>query len=309
MNKHRLVFFGTSEFAVPILESIVHSDKFELVGVVTQPDKPVGRKQILTPPAVKKFLQDNKIETTILQPEKLRKDAQSVLALNPDIILTASYGQIVPKEILEFPKYKALNVHVSILPHLRGAVPIPMAILEGLEETGVTIQIMSEEVDEGDILHIEKFPIDPKETSESLFDKSSAKSALIIEKVLLDWIEGKVEPVEQDHSKATYCKMSDIEKEKAEITFKTPVQIAERMVRAFYPWPNAWIRIPNGPHSGKRFKIYSAKISSTETADFFEIYTKDKKIFLSLAEGVLELEDVQMEGKSRGLAANYLWLV
>src|SRR5688572_22105459 len=148
----KALFIGTSDFAVPILEKLITSKKVDLAGVVTQPDRPVGRKQILTPPDVKKYLIENSIDVPVFQPEKLGLDAEEILnKTKPELIIVASYGQFIPKIMLNYPKYKCLNIHASLLPDLRGAVPMPMAILKGYEKTGVTLQVMVEGMDEGDI--------------------------------------------------------------------------------------------------------------------------------------------------------------
>jgi methionyl-tRNA formyltransferase len=308
MNQVKTIFVGTSEFSIGILNILKNLDFIQLTAVITQPDRPVGRKQLLTPPPLKQHIIDNKFEVDVLQPEILRKEAKEIIEkYNPELIIVASYGQMVPRVMLESPKYKCLNMHVSLLPHLRGAVPMPMAILEGLSQTGVALQIMTKGLDEGDIISEEMFDLDGTETTESLENKSIQASERLLHRDLYRWIMGEIVPVPQDHSKATYCTKEDLAKEKAEITFNTAVQIAERMVRAFYPWPIAWIVIPNGIHTGKRMKIFSSKIQEMtdlkqENINDHEeviLFKQNGSLYLQLKDGILELIEVQIEGKSK----------
>ncbi len=170
LKKIKVIFMGTPDFSVPILNSLI--EKYKVIAVVTQPDKKVGRKQILSQSPIKKIAQENKIE--VLQPEKIRVNAEfirRVKKLSPDLIVVAAYGLILPREILGMPKYKVINVHASLLPKYRGASPIQSAILNGDKETGATIMLVNEKMDEGDILTQEKIKIAQAETSESLHNK------------------------------------------------------------------------------------------------------------------------------------------
>ncbi|GAB4283845.1 MAG: methionyl-tRNA formyltransferase [Candidatus Dojkabacteria bacterium] len=332
MNKIKTVFFGTSDFGIPVLNFLIENDKIDLVGVVTQPDRPAGRKQELKSSAVKQFLMleeksspiptflkegmANKVsqfhQIRIEQPEKISKEHEIITRiLKPDLIIVASYGQLIPNVILDFPRYKCLNIHASILPHLRGAVPIPMTILEGLKETGVTLQVMAERMDEGDIIAIEKFPVSDDETGESLKNKASFAAVDLLRKNLFKWVNGEIEATPQDHSLATYCYIADLKKEKAEIKFGTPVSLAERMVRAFIPWPVAWFIIPNGKYKGKRVKVFSAELVKSEESENNEMALElnDNNLVLKLKDGDLILKELQLEGKTRGRAEQYFWLV
>lgn len=310
MNKARTIFIGTSSFAVPVLEKIFDLDFLDLTAVITQPDRPAGRKQILTPPPIKQLAIKYE-QLTIYQPEKIRKEYEGILAKEqPELIIVASYGQILPKKLLESPKYGALNLHVSLLPELRGAVPMQMAILQGLEKTGVTLQKMVFELDEGPIISTREIELDGNETFPYLEQMSAEMSAEILEEDLPKWIAGEIEAVEQDHSQATYCAISDIKKEKAEITFETDINHAERMIRAFIPWPVAWLKVPNGDHAGKRLKIFKAKVHKEEiVSEELRIAKQDNSLFLHLCNGTLELIEIQLEGKQKGGAEDYLYLV
>lgn len=308
MNIVKTIFIGTSEFSVGIFNILKQLNFLKIDCVITQPDRPVGRKLILTPPLLKQYILDNKIVVDILQPEILRKESLKIIKkYNPELIIVASYGQMIPKVMLESPKYKCLNIHVSLLPHLRGAVPMPMAILEGLKQTGVTLQIMTKGLDEGDIISEEVFDLDGTETTETLELKSIRASESLLCRDLIKWIAGEITPIPQDHTKATYCTKEDLAKEKAEISFNTSVVFAERMVRAFYPWPIAWFVIPNGIHKGKRMKIFSSKIkeivdlnqASDKVMEEMVIFKQNGSLYLQLKDGILELIEVQIEGKSK----------
>lgn len=240
--KPRIVFFGTPQLGVQVLEKLITKD-FKPIVVITREDKPAGRGQKPTPPPVKILAQKYKIP--ILQPKKL-KDNDKILtnlqSLKADLFLVAAYGRIIPKEILEIPKYGTLNVHPSLLPKYRGASPIQAAILDGERETGVTIILLDEELDHGPIIAQEKLSIENTDTSESLTKKLGELGARLLIKSIPDWIEGKIKPREQDHQKATFTKI--LTKEEGFIDLSNPPSAEKfnRMVRAFYPWPGVWGR-------------------------------------------------------------------
>lgn len=305
MQKIKTMFIGSGEFAVPILDSLIKNELIDLVCVVTQPEKPVGRKQILTPTPVGEFLQKNTIKLDLETPVKIRVEADNLMAkYEPELIIVASYGQIIPESILNYPKYKALNLHGSLLPELRGAVPVQMAILNGLTKTGVTIQRMVYEMDAGPILAVKEINLEGNETTDTLMDRLANLGAELLIKVLPDWINGKVEESAQNEMSSSYCYKSDLSKEKAEIKFDTDINLADRMIRAFYPWPVAWVNFNN-----KMIKIYFAVVSDiNETSDTIKFVKKDKKLFLVLKSGCLEILELQQEGKNRDSFKNYLFL-
>lgn len=307
MNKVKTIFIGTSDFAVKILEGALAHPLLEIVAVVTQPDRPVGRHQELTPPAVKQFLLDSNFQIPVLQPEKIRDGAEEILnKYQPELILVASYGQIIPNNILNYPKYKCLNFHGSILPKLRGATPVNMAILQGFDTTGVTLQVMAEKMDVGDIIATREYNLKNEDNAESLMSELADLSVEILNSDLPKWINREIQAQPQNESEATYSSRYSISKENAEIKFETDVALAERMIRAFYPWPVAWINLP-----GKgRIKIFKAKLSDkTPESSILKITKEDNKLLLNLNNGVLELHEIQLEGKKRDSANNYLFLV
>jgi methionyl-tRNA formyltransferase len=303
--KVKTMFIGSGEFAVPILDSLLKNDLIEIVCVVTQPSKPVGRKQILTPTPVGEFLQKNSIKLTLETPAKIRLDAQHLLdSYNPELVIVASYGQIIPEILLEQPKFKALNIHGSLLPDLRGAVPVQMAILNGYNKTGVTIQRMVYEMDAGPIVAKRELDLSKNETTSILMDKLANLGSELLNQVLPKYIAGEIVEEVQNAMDATYCYKQDISKQKAEITFNTDIDLAERMIRAFNPWPVAWLN-----YKGSMLKIFSAVKSDLNTPNTdFKIIRKDKKLLLLLSNGSLELLELQLEGKMRDEYKNYFYL-
>lgn len=299
------MFIGSGEFAVPILDSLLKNELIDLVCVITQPDKPVGRKQVLTPTPVGEFLQKNSIKVICETPAKIRIEAESLLnKYQPELIIVASYGQIIPESILSYPKYKALNLHGSLLPELRGAVPVQMSILNGLEKTGVTIQRMVYEMDAGPIVAKQEVELKNTETTDILMDKLAHLGAALLTDILPKWINGQIQEIPQNESDSTYCYKDDISKNKAEITFETDLDTAERMIRAFYPWPVAWIK-----YQGKMVKIFSGIVSDLkENSSELKFIKKDKKLFLVLQTGCIEVLELQIEGKNRDSFKNYLFL-
>lgn len=303
--KVKTLLIGSGDFAIPIFKAALEADFLEVVGIVTQPDKPFGRTQELKGSAVFEALKEA-TQITWFKPTRFRNEYEDMLAkTNPDLVLVASYGQILPKEFIEYPRHKALNFHGSILPQLRGAVPVPMAILQGLTETGVTLQVMSEGMDEGDVVSIAICDLNGTETTQSLMQNLAELGVGMLQNELPKYLSSELHPTPQDHSKATYCYKTDIEKEKAEITFETDITLAERMIRAFYPWPIAYVMI-----EGKMLKIYKAKIHSknVNSSNNLQIRRDGKSLLLELSSGTLELLEVQLEGKKRDNAKNYLFL-
>lgn len=316
------LFIGTSEFAIPILKRLFELEYLNVTGIVTQPDKPAGRKQELKAPPIKQWALDNHkwFDTMNFQPEKLGKDSLQILdKVKPELIIVASYGQFVPKSMLDYPKYKCLNIHVSLLPDLRGAVPMPMAILNGYKETGVTLQVMGEGMDEGNIIATKSFAIGNQETTETLTTKASRYAVELIDKVLEKWVKDEISPTPQNNEKATYCYQKDISKEAAEIDWKLPATKIDQMVRAFYPWPIAWFELSefnkiNQSLCGKRVKVYSVKvyplnIIENSNTKIGELFKHNKSLFVKCGDGFIELEDLQLEGKNRMNGKEYLYLI
>jgi methionyl-tRNA formyltransferase len=224
---------------------------------------------------------------------------------NPELIVCKAFGEIVPEFFIEYPRYKAINVHFSILPKYRGAVPIQKAILEGEDETGISIMLMSKGLDEGDILKIYKEPILPKDTNLSLRKRLVKKSAEIIGDVLEEWVHGEIDPIPQDDSKATYCWQKDISKENAEIVWdRMEPEYIERMVRAFIPWPIAWTE-----WNGKRVKLFDVDLvklqNDREDGELF--VNNDELLFATKDRDIcIKVNKLQIEGKTEMEADEFI---
>ena len=250
----KIVFWGTSDFAIPSLRSLIDSG-YSVLAVITNPDKPAGRKKILTPPPVKVLAQ--KYNIPVLQPVSLSDYGLPPITYN--LFIVAAYGKIIPKEILNLPRYGALNIHPSLLPRWRGSSPIQYTILKGDTETGVTIMIIDERIDHGPIIATsDKQRVTREATNQELHDKLAEIGAKLLLKILPKYLAGEIKPIPQDESKATYSKI--LTKEDGKIDWSKSAEEIERMVRAFDPWPGAWTTWPSAK------KIYRIKIDEAEVA-------------------------------------------
>jgi methionyl-tRNA formyltransferase len=293
----RIVFIGTGEISVPTLGALLNSDH-EVVAVVTQPDKPVGRDQRIEPPPTKKAIAKTKIP--ILQPAKI-KDPQAidqVRSLTPDVIVVIAYGQILPRDVLEIPHLACLNLHASLLPRWRGAAPIQAAIAAGDRETGVTAMYMDEGLDTGDILLQRNVEILPNDTGRSLHDRL----AQIAPEALLESLRliaaGNAPRISQDNTQATYA--PKLKREHGHIDWSESAGAIERKIRAFNPWPGAFMKVGD-----QNLKIFSASVVD-RAGQPGEILRSDKDLIVATAKGALSLAEVQLEGKRRMTAAEFL---
>jgi len=300
----KLVFMGTPEFAVPILEKLINSE-YKPAAVFCAPDKPVGRKQILTPPPTKILAQENNIP--VLQPANSCELAGNIKSLDCNIIITAAYGLIFPKEILDVPQYGCLNIHPSLLPKYRGASPIQSAILNGDGETGVTIYKMDEKVDHGPIIANSKWPIaDSKITAPELSDKLSELGAKLLLETLPDWLVGKIKPASQDDSLASYTKI--IKKEDGQIDWQKSAEEIEQQIRAYTPWPGSFSKWPIAHGEWQTFKIL--EVGSTEkkyNKKPGEVFlAENDKLAIRCGQGYLIIKNLQLEGGKPLNASDFL---
>ena len=294
----RVVFMGTPDFSVPVLKGLLDNDDYEVVGVVSQPDKKVGRHQILTPSPISKLALDNNIK--LLRIEKIRTDFQEVLDLKPDIIITCAYGQIIPKEILDYPKYGCINVHASLLPKYRGGAPIHKAIIDGEEETGITIMYMDVGMDTGDIISQEKIKIEEADTVETLHDKLSILGRNLLLKTLPNIISSNITRIKQDESKVTFA--YNIKREDEHINFDNTSKNVYNLVRGLNSFPGAFAYLDD-----KIVKIYSGKIGASSKgnpSEIIEIY-KDG-IGVRTIDGEYIITELKEEGKRKVSAKEYL---
>jgi methionyl-tRNA formyltransferase len=301
----RTIFLGTAWESLETLK-VLHEDSFfDVVCVITTQDKPVGRKQKLTPSEVKKYALENNIP--VVHTEKKKENYIKVLEeYEPEIVVCKAFGEIIPKEFLDYPKYGCINIHFSILPKFRGAVPTQKAILEGEEETGISIMLMSEGMDEGDVLKIFKEEIKNNDTNITLRERLVKKTTEVLISTLKDWIEGNITPVKQKDEDAKYCWQKDISKENAEILWEEyEPEYIERMVRALVPWPVAWTTLPDSLQdslAGKRVKIFEAELVNTKHNKApGEIFSKDDMVLFATKdpEIALRVKSFQLEGKSK----------
>lgn len=290
----KVVFMGTPDFAVPVLERLIE-DKYEIVAVVTQPDRPKGRKKVLTPPPVK--VTAEKYDIPVLQPEKMKdvEEINKVLAFKPDLVVTCAFGQILPKELLDAPKYGCINVHASLLPELRGGAPIHYAILEGKKKTGITIMYMVEKLDAGDILTQVEVPIDEKDTVGTLQDKLSEVGAKLLSDTLPRLLKGEIKPIPQDDSKATFA--SNIKREQEKIDWLKTGEEIYNHIRGLNPWPVAYTNL-----SDKVMKIWwGEKIQMAEQKEPGTIMKveSDGIVVATGNQTAIKITEIQPSGKKK----------
>lgn len=300
----RIVFMGTPDFAVYSLRALLDQG-YEVVGVVTQPDRPRGRKRVLTAPPVKEVALEHGLP--VLQPEKLGvpEAIKEVLALHPDLIVTAAYGQIVPKTILEAPRYGCINVHGSLLPRYRGGAPIHHAIMNGETVTGVTIMYMSEGLDTGDMISKTRVPITETDTAGTVFDKLAVAGAELLINTLPPLINGEIKAEPQDHSQATYAR--NLSREQERIDWNRSSREIYNQIRGLNPWPVAYTE-----WEGKVMKIWEADppVEGEENHGSHPpgtvLDTDGSKITVSTGDGSIRLTVIQPAGKKPMSASDFL---
>jgi methionyl-tRNA formyltransferase len=308
----RIVFIGTGEIGVPTLRALLNSEH-EVVAVVTQPDKPVGREQRIEPPPIKKVItRSGGFQTPkafgagkpplleVLQPAKIR-DSQAIneiRGLTPDVIVVVAYGQILPSDVLEIPHLACLNLHASLLPRWRGAAPIQAAIAAGDCETGVTVMYMDEGLDTGEILLQRSVEILTNDTGESLHDRLAqiAPEALLESLRLLS--AGNAPRRAQDNARATYA--TKLKREHGLIDWSESAEAIERKIRAYNPWPGAFMKVDH-----QNLKVFSASVVDLNGQPG-EVLRSDQDVVVGTGKGALSLAEVQLEGKRRMTAAEFL---
>lgn len=308
----RIVFMGTSNFALPALESLI-KNKWTVLLVITEPDKPAGRGRIIMSPPVKKFAQKYKI--SLAQPQRISALSSQLSALKPDLIIVAGYGQILPKEILEIPKYGCLNIHPSLLPKYRGPSPIPSAILAGEKETGISIIKITPRMDGGPILAQKEIEIKTNDTAETLSRKLSQLGTKILLDMIPKWLKGQIKLRWQDEKKASYTKI--LRKKEGKINWNRSAEQIERALRAYFPWPGSftyWRQETRDKRQGvkKLIKIKKAKIlhpkigCASNSIPGYVFLTADKKLAVNCQPGSLLIERLQPEGKKEMSSQEFL---
>ncbi len=299
-KKARIIFMGTPEFAVPALRDL-HKNGQDVALVVTQPDRPKGRGRKVIPPPVKEVAVSFGYE--INQPASIRTDefANHMAKYKPDIIVVVAYGHIIPKNILAIPKIATINIHASLLPKYRGPAPIQWAIINGEKETGVTIILMDEGLDTGDILLSSKVEIFPDDTSGILHDRLSALGADLLIQTIKSFETGNINPIPQDHTQATYAHI--LKKNDGRMNWEMPAQTLEAFIRGMTPWPGAFTF-----HGNKRLKIFKARPIIIDTVEIPGTVIKrfPDELCVATGKGVLSLIKIQSESGKRLLIKDFL---
>ena len=292
-DKTTLIFLGTPEFSCPFLEQLARDERFEVLAVITQEDKPQGRKKILTPTPVKTTAE--RLGLKVFQPIRLNKDQELIYQLkqmSADFLLVIAYGQILSSNVLALPKIKPINVHGSILPQYRGASPIEQALLNGDNETGLSIMEMVPAMDAGPVYSFIRSQIAPDDTDLTLRQKLAHLGSLQLPDILLSIKNGKLQAIEQEEAQATFC--SKITREQGQITPAT--QTADEIYntwRAFYPWPGIFLNL-----KGKNLKLINIKPALSETIAPGKFQIEQNRLFMGCNEGTIEILQLQMEGKT-----------
>ena len=299
LKELKVVFMGTPEFSLKVLEMLIN--KTNVIGVVTQPDKVVGKNKEKSFTPVKQLAL--KYQIPVFQPEKIRKEYKDILACNPDMIVTCAYGQIIPQDILDYPKYGCINVHASLLPKLRGGSPLDHALIDGYDKTGVTIMYMDKGMDTGDIITQEEIIINDSDNVLVIHDKLSVLGSELLEKTLPILVSDHVPRIKQDDSLATYC--HNITHEEELLDFHKDVRDLFNQIRGMNPYPVSYFTLDN-----KIYKVYEANYEKTNKfhdKEIGEVVEEDKNnLGIKANDGVIYLLDIKKEGKKRMKIKDFL---
>lgn len=294
----KILFMGTPEFAVSVLEGLI--ENYNVRAVITQPDRKVGRNGIVTEPPIKKIANDNTI--LVLQPEKLTDALEEIYSLKPNLIITCAYGNLVPRELLVFPKYGCINVHASLLPKLRGGAPIHRAIIDGYKKTGITIMHMNPYLDQGDIITQKEIEILDTDTASTLHDKLKILGRDLLLETLPSIIDGTASRIPQNHDEATFA--CNIQKEDEKIDFNKTKYIIYNQIRGLNSWPGAYAIL-----KGKRIKVWASRISEEYypqklNGTITNLYPDG--IGVKVDNGEIVFTEIQVEGKGKVKASDFI---
>ncbi len=313
----RIAFLGTPEFSVPFLKALCDDPSFEVVAVVSQPDRPAGRNHEITPTPTKSFALDQRIP--VLQPSTLRDESveAALRSLDADVFVVVAYGKIIPQAILDIPRLGCVNVHPSLLPKYRGPSPMNWAIAEGDAVTGVTIMLLDAGMDTGPILSQTSIGLDSDETMETLMAKAHAEGVPLLVYTLKRFADGEIVPVPQDDAQATMTKLLD--RDDGRIDWTQTMETIERKIRAYQPWPGLWTvwnrKFPSpskGEGQGEVPVETRLKIHSLQTSDFRAdlppgtVLIKNSRLYVDCSDGTIEILELQPEGKPRMSAEAFL---
>ena len=295
----KIIFMGTPDFSTKVLEMLIA--EHDVIAVVTQPDRPVGRKKVMTPPPVKKVALEHNLD--VYQPEKLKgsEELEELLTLDADLIVTAAFGQLLPESLLNAPRLGAINVHASLLPKYRGGAPIHQAIIDGEEKTGITIMYMVKKLDAGNIISQKAINIEEYDNVGTMHDKLSFLGADLLKDTLPSIVNETNDSIPQDDSEATFA--SNISREDERINWNQSAQDIHNHIRGLSPWPVAYTTMDD-----KNLKLYSSHIISGKNGNPGKIIETTKKAIIigTGSNDAIALTDMQLAGKKRMLVANYL---
>lgn len=302
--RERIVFMGTASFSLAVLKMLIEED-YNIVGVVTQPDRYVGRKKVLTMPDVK--VEALKYDIPVIQPARIKEDYQAIVDLKPDLIITAAYGQIVPQAVLDIPRLGCINVHASLLPLYRGGAPVHQAIIDGQEKTGVTIMYMVKKMDAGDMIAQKETPILEEDTVGILYDRLSDLGAELLKETLPDILKGTNQRIPQDENLVTYA--PTLSREDERLDWNMSARQVYNKVRGTNPWPGSYTT-----YQGKTVKIWAGQVHQCENAMKHHVHQDNGtivKIFkdaigVKVNDGVYLITELQLEGKKRMSVKDYL---
>lgn len=302
--RERIVFMGTASFSLAVLKMLIEED-YNIVGVVTQPDRYVGRKKVLTMPDVK--VEALKYDIPVIQPARIKEDYQAVADLKPDLIITAAYGQIVPQAVLDIPRLGCINVHASLLPLYRGGAPVHQAIIDGQDKTGVTIMYMVKKMDAGDMIAQKETPILEEDTVGILYDRLSDLGAKLLKETLPDILKGINQRIPQDENLVTYA--PTLSREDERLDWNMSARQVYNKVRGTNPWPGSYTT-----YQGKTVKIWAGQVHQCENAMKHHAHQDNGtivKIFkdaigVKVNDGVYLITELQLEGKKRMSVKDYL---
>lgn len=302
--RERIVFMGTASFSLAVLKMLIE-EGYNIVGVVTQPDRYVGRKKVLTMPDVK--VEALKYDIPVMQPARIKEDYQAVADLKPDLIITAAYGQIVPQAVLDIPRLGCINVHASLLPLYRGGAPVHQAIIDGQEKTGVTIMYMVKKMDAGDMIAQKETPILEEDTVGILYDRLSDLGAKLLKETLPDILKGTNQRIPQDENLVTYA--PTLSREDERLDWNMSARQVYNKVRGTNPWPGSYTT-----YQGKTVKIWAGQVHQCENAMKHHAHQDNGtivKIFkdaigVKVNDGVYLITELQLEGKKRMSVKDYL---
>ena len=293
----RVVFMGTPEFSVPVLDGLVKN--YSVKAVVTQPDKQVGRSGKMSMPPIKKYALDHNL--LVIQLKSMKEQYQEIIDLEPDLIVTCAYGQILPKELLDYPKYGCINVHASLLPKLRGGAPIHKAIINGYKKTGITIMYMAPGMDDGDIISQKEVEITDTDTASSLHDKLKVVGSKLLLETLPSILDGTAKRTVQDSTQVTYA--FNIKPEEEKINFSKSKNEIYNQIRGLNPFPGAYCFF-----EGKRLKVFESSLSNNYpmglNGEITSIY--DDGIGVKVGNGEIIFKIVQLEGKKKMNAKDFI---